>query len=221
LKARGLRPVEIITAESLVYSNCIEHRVATNDTSTQICLADGRAINSASVCGTLNRLHFLPTAHLSAANRIDREYAQQEIYALFLSWLEALPGVTLNSPAPRGLCGAWRHPSEWNRLSSQAGLKTAAYRQGTSLGQAAPVPLPNDQTASVIVLDQQCFGTEAAANIRQSCIKLAQASQVKLLEVNFSVNSNGEWFFSGATPLPEIRLGGEPFLDHLCEALKL
>lgn len=221
LKARGLQPVELISAESLVYSPRMEHRIESNNASTRIKLADGRAIDSASIRGTLNRLQSLPTEHLRAANPADRQYAEQELYALFLSWLSALPGMMLNRPAPPGLCGAWRHPSEWTRLALQAGLSAGIYRQSDSRGDAAPVYSPAAAAKNVIVLAGRCFGAPAPPLVQRGCLKLAEICEVELLGVDFRVDTNSHWVFAGATPLPEIRLGGESFLDGLFEVFGL
>src|SRR5947208_1950032 len=127
LESRGLHPLEIITPEVLAYNRRFVHRVAMSQRSVNIMLADGRVIDSEAICGTLNRLQLVPSEHLYGANATDRQYAQQELHALFLSWLTGLPGPVLNQPTPQGLSGAWRHLSEWTWIAGQAGLSTLPF----------------------------------------------------------------------------------------------
>jgi hypothetical protein len=217
LKARGLHSVEIVWAESLVYSTSIEHRIESNSPLTEIKLADGRVLASASVRGTLNRLYSLPFAHLRAADATDRSYAEQEIYALFLSWLYALPGKTINRAAPQGLCGAWLHQSKLVWLAAQAGLTTNVYRQGSMIGEETPIPLSNNDAQTVIVLGKRTFGFVAPEDVRAACVRLAQMCGAEMLGVDFKVNRRGEYTFAGATPLPDLKIGGEALLDALFE----
>jgi hypothetical protein len=219
LKARNLHPLEIVRAESLVYSASIEHRIQSNSIATQIKLADGRVINSASVRGSLNRLYQLPSEHLHAADASDRQYAEQELYALFLSWLYALPGKMLNRPAPQGLCGAWLHQSKLTRFASQAGLSTEIYRQGSAVSENAKFPPSNNFGQTSIVLGENCFGAFAPENVREGCVRLARMCGVEMLGVDFQVNTQGEWILARATPLPDLRMGGEALLDALFQTL--
>lgn len=218
LKVRGLHPVEIVWAESLVYSTSIEHRITSNSAATQIKVADGRVINSASVRGSLNRLYQLPSEHLRAADSTDRQYAEQELYALFLSWLYALPGKMFNRPAPQGLSGAWLHQSKLTWFASQAGLSTEIYRQGSQPNlDDSFVTKTFGQT--LIVSGENCFGAVAPENVRKSCVRLAQMCGVEMLGVDFRINSSGEWIFQRATPLPDLRIGGDALLDALFKEL--
>lgn len=219
LKKRGLHPLEIVWAESLAYSTSIKHRLETNNAATQIKLADGREINSASVRGVFNRLYRLPTEHLRAADTTDRQYAEQELYALFLSWLYALPGKMLNRPAPQGLSGAWLHQSKLTWFASQAGLSTKIYRQGSALSENSQTLASQDCGQTLIVLGETCFGAFAPEQVRQNCVQFAKMCGVEILGVDFRFDSQGEWIFAGATPLPDLRIGGEALLDRLFEAL--
>ncbi len=55
-----------------------------------------------------------------------------------------------------------------------------------------------------------------------ACIRLAKLSRTPLLQINFiNVGDAGgdEWFFGGATPLPELSLSGEEGIELLARAL--
>src|SRR5947207_15964611 len=67
LRARGLLPLELVTAEMLLQSRKWEHRVDASGASISITLADGRVINNKAVRGTRNRLTYVPLQPLEGA----------------------------------------------------------------------------------------------------------------------------------------------------------
>lgn len=220
LKRRGFEPLEVVTTEALAYNSRLVHRIRSGATSTVILLADGRTIDSAAVRGTLNRLHALPDQHLSKATEADREYAQQELFGLFLSWLHGLPGPVLNRPTPWGLCGAWRQPSQWAWLAGWAGLPVMPYRLGDAIA-ASPLSVPpGSHVRHVVLLDGHCWGADLPAPIKAACARLCTLSDTRLLGLDLAVTPTGEWFLIGARPLPDLSAGGEPFLDALAAALQ-
>src|SRR5689334_22745844 len=194
LQARGLHPLELVTAEALSASRHWEHRVTTDGVSLAVVLADGRRLDSRFVRGTLNRLTMLPTTHFEASP--DHEYAAQEFSAFCMSWLGSFSGPVLNPVSPQGLCGAWRHASEWVWLAAQAGLPTPAYRQTSAdlldetktLRRLFPLDTP---TQTVIVVGQQAVGAPVPARIRAGCLRLAQLSQTPLLGIDFVAGTRG------------------------------
>ena len=219
LTARGLQPLEVVSAEALAYNRRFEHRFIAGQPSVKITLADGRVIDSATVRGTLNRLQIMPGSHLRA-NAIDRQYAEQELSALYLSWLHALPGMMLNRPTPQGLCGEWRHPAEWVWLANQAGLSTAPYVQS----ELRAAPLPGAQTSpinrTIIVVNGICCGAPAPEDVNAGCSRLSELAATPLLGIDFYFTPDGKWIFSKATPFPDLRLGGDRLHDALAHCLK-
>ena len=220
LKGRGIAPLELIGVEALVCSLRWEHRLATDDGRVRIEMADGRIIQGAEVGGTLNRVLSVPTGHLQVANPEDGEYALQELNAFFMSWLRVLPGPVLNRPTPQGLCGQWRHVSEWLWLAAQAGLPTADYRLSSdedspAAASAGSLLPPGSPGRTVLVVAGQVVGAPAPSEVRNGCVRLAELADTELLGVQFAPSSTAEWTFVGATPFPDLTLGGEPFLDRL------
>ena len=218
LAARGLQPTEIVTADMLAYNLRFEHRLSAGEPSVNITLADQRVINSGAIRGTLNRLQLLPSAHLRGAAAADRDYAVQELYALTLSWLYGLPGIMLNRPTPQGLSGEWRHRSEWLLLATQAGLTTMPYQQSDLCGPAGPSALP--ATQSLIMVRGICCGPTVPPSIAAGCARLASFSGTDLLGIEFLAARRGDWIFTNATPLPDLRSGGSSLLDALADALR-
>jgi len=220
LKSCGLLPLEIVSPESLAYNLRFDHRIITSETDTKIALADGRVIDSATVCGTLNRLQLVPFKHLRGASQTDRQYAEQEIYSLFLSWLYGLQGVMLNRPTPQGLCGAWRHLSEWVWLATKAGLSTPGYKQSGYKTGSLSVNKSNSRLQSLVVVNDNCFGASASLDVKDGCVRLSKLCSTPLLGIDFQVAPKGEWIFTNATPMPDLTLGGALLLRALANGLR-
>jgi hypothetical protein len=221
LRQRGLA-TDIVTGADLAVAGRLEHRVGRSGSSFALELAGGRRLCGASVQGLLNRLTFVPAACLRRIGGLDRDYAIQEIYALYLSWLHSLPGPLLNAPAPQGLCGNWRHPSSWIALAVAAGLPAVPYRQSSRddpaplwQGLAAPAP------ATVFVVSERLVPHPAVARgLDEACRRLARAAGVKLLGVDFAPGTDGRWRFTGASVMPDLMRGGEAVADALAQAFR-
>lgn len=224
LKRRGLAALEIYTPEALVYNRRLEHRLVGTETSTRIDLVDGRVLDSTTIQGLLNRITALPVEHFQAAVSADRQYAAQEQHAVFLSWLHGLPGVLINRPGGRSLCGDLRSPLEWGWLAGSAGLPTLTFRQNDALpGDYEEGSLEKDATVQIIILDGRLFGPGAdklPKSFYEPLTRLINLSGLRLCGMSFYRMRAGELLFASATPLPDLRLGGEAFLDALVETLK-
>ncbi len=224
LRARGFAPLEMISAEALAYSQRWEHRLGSDGVGISLTLSDGRTISNGEVRGVLNRLTYVPTQHLFVTR--DHDYMSQEFTAFFMSWLYALPQPVLNRPTPQGLCGPWRHVSEWVLLASQAGLPTLPFRQ-SSLDtinemkverKVFPAGTPIIQT--ITVGSHVSSPQKMPPEIDEGCRRLAAMTGTALLGVDFARTPAGAWAFAGATPVPDLRPGGEPLLDALATALR-
>lgn len=220
LEARGLQPLEIVTADALAYSLRFEHRLTANRPSVNITLTDGRVFDGATVRGTLNRLQFFPTEHLRGASATDRQYAEQELYALYLSWLYGMHGTMLNRPTPQGLSGDWRYPLEWAWLAMQAGLSTLPYQQSDQREGPTLDSLARLTTRTLLVVGDTCCDPSAPPHVAAACVRLAQMNETGLLGIDFHLTADGDWVFLNATSWPDLRLGGDALLDRLASALQ-
>jgi hypothetical protein len=220
LQSRGVT-VEIVTGAELSAAERWEHRVGRSAATLDLALVGGhRRLSSAEVKGGLNRLSFLPSAWLKRIGGPDRDYAIQEMYALYLSWLHALPGPLLNRPTPQGLCGNWRHPSAWAALAARAGLPIAPYRQSSDDDPAElwqPSKLPPAMTAFVVG-EEVIIPAEAPSDWQEACRRLARLADTSLLGIDFAPSEDDGWRFSGASVMPDLVRGGEPLADALAEA---
>lgn len=223
LKARGLAPLEVVSAEMLTHSLHWEHRLNEDGASISITLANGRTIFGTTVRGVLNRLLSASSEHLRMVNPDDSEYAVQEFTAFFMSWLYALPGPVLNRPTPQGLPGQFRHISEWAWLASQAGLSTPNYRQSsgeyTDTTQYERLVPSGTPVTTVLVVSGHVVGDHIPPGISEGCQRLARLAKTELLGIEFATHTD-HWIFVGATPFPDLRLGGQAFLDVLASVMK-
>ncbi|WNG39411.1 hypothetical protein F0U60_41325 [Archangium minus] len=222
LKARGLSPLELISAEELMYSPRWRYHLSSRGASFELDLPSHRRLHSEDVQGVLNRLGMLPTEHLLAASPVDRDYAAQELGAFIASWLQSLPGRVINRPSALALAGRYRHPSEWTWLASRAGLPVVSFHQssednGALRGQPGPALLGYQ---GLLVLEGELFGPPVPATIREGSIQLATLARTSLLGLSFANNGVEPWVFTGATPLPDLRPGGPALLDHLARQLR-
>lgn len=227
LKQRGLDPIEMVYAEALPFSLRWEHRITGSGVCVSITLPDGRLIDSGSIRGVINRIiavHSMPE-HLSP----DAEYATQEFSALFLSWMYGLPGPVLNRATPQGLCGQWRHVSEWVWLASKAGLPVPRYRQSSQdqineLKTERRLWPAGTPTRTIIVVNGTVCADGVPAQISEGCLRLAELAETSLLGIEFAMGPGGagldqNWIFAGATPMPDLRYGGDDLLDQLNEIM--
>ena len=204
LRSRGLE-LELVTSEALAAPARWEHRIEDGRPSTRVDLADGRRLDSRELRGVLNRLVTGPQPPAGAV-AADRDYAQQELWALWLSWLAGLPGPMLGRPGPQGLCGPWLHGSQWALLAARAGLRTAPWR-GDEPAAAA--------SATLLVVAGAVLGRPAPEPVVAGAQALARAAGCSVLGVSF----DPAWTFAGAQPIPDLRWGGDPLLAVLARAL--
>jgi hypothetical protein len=222
LKQLGVAPLELVLAEWLAYGSVWEHRVDSSGTHLKVTLPDGRVLCSSRVRGVINRLLTPAPGAYQRAAAADKEYAQGELQAFYLSWLKGLPGVVINRPTAVGLCGSWYHTSEWAYRASRAGLPVPLYRQSChdspeqcyrSLAPAGAV------TQKVITLRDECFGAGVPESTSLACANLAKDAGAELLGVELYQAENGQWTFANATPCPDLSIGGLPLLQRLAELL--
>lgn len=224
LRQLGLAPLELVTTESLACSARWEHRVTSSDTQLRITLADGRVIDSTKIRGVLNRVHVPSDYTVQQAVASDRDYAQAEMNAFYLSWLQGLPGVVINRPVPQGLCGAWLHPSEWTERASRAGLRTCTYRQSAhdtqvQSGYQQCRSFPSTQVHSLIALRSQVFGEPVPRSVAHACSQLVLDANAELLGIDLATDDTGSLTFTNAVPSPDLTIGGVPLLMRLAQIL--
>ena len=217
--SRRLPRVELITAEVLSCSRGWQHRIKSGAVSTSIELTDGRIFQSERLEGVLNRLTTVPAMAFRAAKTPDREYAAEEMLALWSSWLHSLPCPVLNRPSGQFPSPAWFHRSEWVWRAAGAGLHIAPYRESATNGSTddtATDPNLHDPAArTIFVASDRVVPGVVPECVQEGARRLARDANVSLLALTFRVASDDSWGFLNAEAFPDFRLGGAALLDAL------
>jgi hypothetical protein len=225
LRARGVAPLELITADALSMADYWEHRIAGERASIRFRV-DKLDIAGEQLRGVVNRLYTVPIPHWRSAEQRDRDYVQQEMIALFLSWLHALPCPVINRPTPQGLSGQWRAESEWVLLAYKAGLPVASYRQSAHdridemKGEKRLVPR-GMLVHTVIVVGDTVAGAAIPQPLAAACRRLALLAGTELLGIDFVAGDGDSLTFAGASPMPYLMPGGPALIQGLCRHLAI
>ena len=218
LQARGTS-VELVTAAALGSAVKWAHRIGSGGATIEIVLRDGRVLSDSPPTAVLNRLSFVPTANLQCAIESDYEYAVQETHALYLSWLTALKGLVVNRPSPQGLGGNLRHPSAWIALARGVGLPVAPWIQSDDDNpNVAWQPRPGGLTAFAVG-KTMVIPPGLSSDLAPDCLALARKAGAVLVGVDFAPRATGGWEMTGASPMPNLLLGGAPLADALAALL--
>ena len=224
LRTRLPCPAELVTSEDLASAVLWEHSLDSEGVSVGFHTCDGLSVKSSEVKGVLNRLICLPQEHLALAHPDDRSYMEQELTAFYASWLHALPRPVINLPTPQGLCGRWRHISHWLELARRAGLMTPYYeRNSKEIRPAAEgrgaLHSSESHTVTAFAVGQAVVGPQLPPTVRAACRRLRRYAETELLGISLIPSVQGAWMFAGATPWPDLRLGGTALIDVLAAAL--
>jgi hypothetical protein len=125
------------------------------------------------------------------------------------------PALPLRRPAVGD--GAFRAA-----LAARAGLSTAPYRQSSDAAPARPAvpPASRRPSATVFVVGGRVVAAPPVRPpLRDACRRLADLAGDDLLGIEVAPPDDGRREFVAATPVPDLRAGGEPLLDALALAL--
>jgi hypothetical protein len=219
LRVRGLSPT-VLTSADLAGVQSWRHRVGTGTVHCEISLSGGVVLESQDVHSVLNRLQTVPWTWQRRIGGADRDYAIQEMYAFYLSWLHGLPGPKLNPPTPQGLCGNPRHPSVWAALAGRAGLPVRPFRQTSEDNPEAHWRAGPLSVATLHVVGARVVGPpNLLRSHREACLHLSKAAGAPLLGVDFTPDPDGVWRMTGASIMPNLYGHGDELADALAEEL--
>jgi len=223
LQARCALPVMTVSGQALALGECLGHTVGADPPSVRLVTDGGVHIDGADLRGVLNRLHVLPVDHWRRAAPAEQSYVQQELMALTLSWLHGLACPVVNRATPQGLCGRWRHDAEWLWMAAQVGLPAVPYQLSSRLADAQYQeeirPPSGAAVASVIVIGDLVLGAPVPDDVATACRRLARRAGTELLGMYFHAGAGDAWTFAGASPVPDLRRGGEALIDALAHRL--
>ena len=219
-RAAGLDSIDLVTTSSLACAKSWEHRLGQDGAQLKLELEDGRRFCSSEIQGVLNRLISAPGGIVEHAVAEDREYAAAESTAFYLGWLYSLRNV-INAPTPQGLCGSWRHASEWAVLAARAGLNAPIFRQTSNAlledGFHSLAPAQKN-LRHAIVLRGQLYAAAVPREVGLACLNLAVLAAIDLLGVDLFESEEGALTFAHATPFPDLTLGGDGLIEGLARA---
>jgi hypothetical protein len=172
------------------------------DTHSEVQLAGGMRLESGQIRVIFNRLRYTEVPHFSGASPADREYAEAEMNALWVSWLAGLQlqGSMVINPIQRGNLQPGYSRLEWLNLAGQAGMACEKYFASSQEEQKYP---GQDVIHRTLIAGKHCapldsgvdFDSEFQAKIR----KLQDLSGCKLLEI--STRTAAENTLPGNNPL--------------------
>jgi len=225
--ARSMREldaaVELVTVEELVYSRRIVHRLSDSGDSGSIVLADGRTLRPEMIAGLVNRVSYVPTQHFANALPSDRAYAEAELSAFLLAWINGVAGRVINPPLPFALGGAAFTLPALMHFAAMAGLPTWGYRASAEpRDDPRPPPPP---THAAVVFDGRTYGTLLPRVLLDGCRRFAALTGASLLQVQFRQyagvdrdSHRARFRFVGASSAVDFRLGGKPLARDLARA---
>lgn len=222
LKKRGLEPVRIVLPDELTFGAEYVHRLSATSVDTELRLKGDQPIASHQISGVFNRLVEMPPEYLDLVGESDRDYIQEEFHAFFMSWMNSLACPVLNPPGATYLFGEWYHVSEWLSLANQVGLPILPYVMSShpeaKSGSALEGPAPDDRKTALVIGDH-VIAPGASDAIALGCHSLASLVDLPVLGLEFVVTSDNQWLFCGASPLPDLRMGGQHALEALAQTL--
>lgn len=208
--------MEFVSTVELISACRLEYRVENGEPPWALAELTGRRrLDTRRLSGTLNRAERPDHPQLRRAAPADRTYVQAEMDAVLLAWLGALPAPVVNPAHPLGWAGVQLHPFAWALRAQAAGFLTAPHRCGYS-GLELPFTQSRYST-SHLVFGGRTFPA-LPQDIERRAAMLAKSAGVPLLGITLAWMADGQALFTGATPLPDLRVGGAAFLDALTAA---
>ncbi len=216
LRRRLAHPVEVVTPARLVYAPSILQRLTSRQSDADFRLSRDKTLRMSAVQGVINRIRTVPTAHLSAAEAAERDYAASELHAFLLGWLASFDCAMLNAPAPESLWGPSHSRLSALHFAAVAGLSCRRTRVTTKAPQ--PLEAPMRGTVAHFVLDGQVIGPLLPASMRDAMIAFAQLWGSRLVQIETVVNG-GQNEFATATSLVDFPSGGDALVHAIARAL--
>jgi hypothetical protein len=216
LRRDGLDGVEAVAVEALVYSRRIVHRMDDGGDEGEIELADGRVLRPEAIRGLVNRVGFLPQAHVERAAPGDKAYAVEELNAFLLAWLNGVGCRVINPALPLSLDGGAFPAATLFHMAAMAGLPTGGWRSDAS--DEGAHGMDSVTTHNVVVFDGRLFGPLLPQGLQAGCRQLAVLLGVPLLQVAFHHSGAQGWRFRAAHGLADFRIGGRPLASAIAGA---
>jgi hypothetical protein len=217
MREQGAGSVELVTVEELVYSRRIVYRLSDAGSSGSIRLADGRTLRPETITGLVNRVFYLPTQHFARALPADRGYAEAELNAFLLAWINGVAGRVINPPHPFALGGGTFARPTLMHFAAVAGLPIEVWRASVTESEGAATP-PLPPSHATVVFDGRLFGTLLPRALQDGCRRLAMLTGAPLLQIEFTQSRELGFRFVNASGAVDFRVGGKPLARDLALA---
>ena len=204
-------PVRLVSAEELLYARRVQHTLGHAPAGFALTLQNGQRIEAAEVAVLVNRLCFLDPVVWQRAGSMQYLYVLQEINALYLSMLHALPAERLyNPPSAAALGGRYLTPAEWQLLGARVGLPIAV---GWSPEGPVAAAWPHRR---LLMLNDEVLGSPPPDIAPALCRELARQAGLPLLELHFDAQGAGH-VFVGATVFAALHQYGDALVHHFLQ----
>ena len=134
-----------------------------------------------------------------------------------LSVLYGLGVRVVNRPTPQGLAGRLRTHAEWPGWP--AAQDFVRRTTGKTTSGSSHVRIARRHCPTRIVFDGRVYGVALPSDVLAPLSPWPDWRRARLLGVDLSRRSEGDWWFTAASIVPDLRVGGEPLLDALTPAL--
>lgn len=212
--------IRVVTPLQLACAQEIAFEMSSRTAHSCFRLSVDDTLDSAKMCGVVNRMAVVPGAIAERAANADRQYATDELHAFFLGWLASLECPVLNPPSPECLSGPWHSDIVCRAMASEAGLGPDGLRlrieDEPPMAESQPVPA---SATRHFVLDSRLIGPLVSARTRDALIQFAQLWGGRLLQVD-TVSMGDRRAIHSATSLVDFRSGGPLLARAVLTALE-
>jgi hypothetical protein len=203
------KQVKLISADELVYASSFNCGFNNEKAFYSVQLHNNFLFSNQTVTAVINRIEYLPKAHLQQFILQDKAYVAQELDAVFVFLFSLLPNI-FNKPTVQGFCGKRLSQMQWLQLAYKSGFRTQPFYYESKILQA--VPPPNNGKCYGLSNDLQYT---AAKNC---CQKLGKLSEETILQIWFWLQ-NGQPYFAHAHTQPDFENISEEFINDVIKFL--
>lgn len=185
-----------------------------------VIAAQGEVFDSSEVAAVITRLPWISHVDLQHIVTSDRDYVAAEMSAFLVAWLTELACPVANRPHPNCLCGPfWRH-ERWVFEAARASIAVEPARRAANADGGEYLPSNYHSQSSVTVVGRRGFG-DPDEQLREQALRLARATGVETLTVNYADSGSGMRFFT-ANPWPclEDDAIADALLEHLAAPME-
>lgn len=207
--------VELVTVDEWFCNQVFTLTMDETTADTYLRLQDGRVWNLEQTRAVMARVRSMPTVACQLFAQSEKDYVAQEWQAIFMAWADLMP-MLFNQPTPMGMSGRNRSTGEWSQLADSVGFDTIPFFYDSAVGIVAQTDLHHAQRFDLLVYRGRCYGNPVllSASVEEMACALQVASGEQLLGVSLSMSAAG-FVFMGASTHPDLRLGGDGFVDAI------